>query len=183
MQANAADVLGELDALPGHLTGITGARSFASFGPRTGRMLILENLKTARTCGARLITTERTQRHRAAFSSPSAQQLKPEAQRLQRPLSAAADIPPQMLPPLCAKSGCESIAANQLFRGRDANCRQWPRNTHYQADAYSLLGPDLHRLDCTSFAAGALTRACPGKSVSAEKNHICKGFLPLLPGE
>ena len=33
-------------------------------------------------------------------------------------------------------------------------CRQRPRNTHYQAGS-PLLGPDLHRLDRTSFAAGA----------------------------
>jgi hypothetical protein len=59
--------------------------------------LILENLKTARTCGARLMTMEQPQRHRAAFSSPSAQSLKPEAQRLQRPLSPAADMPSRML--------------------------------------------------------------------------------------
>jgi hypothetical protein len=31
------------------------------------------------------------------------------------------------------------------------HCRQWPRNTRYQAGRYPLLGPDLHRLDRTSF--------------------------------
>ena len=30
------------------------------------------------------------------------------------------------------------------------HCRQWPRNTRYQAGRYSLLGPDFHRLDRTS---------------------------------
>jgi hypothetical protein len=28
---------------------------------------------------------------------------------------------------------------------------QWPRNTRYQADATPYLGPDLYRLDRTSF--------------------------------
>ena len=32
------------------------------------------------------------------------------------------------------------------------HCRQWPRNTRYQAGAHSLLGPDFHRLDGSSFA-------------------------------
>src|SRR5215475_684879 len=31
------------------------------------------------------------------------------------------------------------------------HCRQWPRNTRYQAGRYPLLGPDFHRLDRTSF--------------------------------
>ena len=30
------------------------------------------------------------------------------------------------------------------------HCRQWPRNTRYQAGRYPLLGPDFHRLDRTS---------------------------------
>src|SRR5262249_25606860 len=37
-------------------------------------------------------------------------------------------------------------------------CRQLPRNIHYRG-RYPLLGPDLHRLDRTSFAAGALIRS------------------------
>jgi hypothetical protein len=38
----------------------------------------------------------------------------------------------------------------QLLCTLRVHCRQWPRNTRYQAD-YSLLGPDFHRLDRTSF--------------------------------
>src|SRR5690348_8482692 len=30
------------------------------------------------------------------------------------------------------------------------HCRQWPRNTRYQAGRYPLLGPDFHRPDRTS---------------------------------
>ena len=30
------------------------------------------------------------------------------------------------------------------------HCRQWPRNTHYQAGATPTLGPDFHRLHRTS---------------------------------
>src|SRR5262249_38829960 len=33
------------------------------------------------------------------------------------------------------------------------HCRQWPRNTRYQAGRYPLLGPDFHRLDRTSLLA------------------------------
>src|SRR2546429_4485246 len=40
----------------------------------------------------------------------------------------------------------------QSLRTLRNHCRQWPRNTRYQAGRYPLLGPDFHRLDRTSFA-------------------------------
>src|ERR1700757_707829 len=39
----------------------------------------------------------------------------------------------------------------QLLCTLRVHCRQWPRNTRYQAGRYPLLGPDFHRLDRTSF--------------------------------
>src|SRR5712691_3866362 len=38
----------------------------------------------------------------------------------------------------------------QLLCTLRTHCRQWPRNTRYQAGCYPLLGPDFHRLDRTS---------------------------------
>jgi hypothetical protein len=38
----------------------------------------------------------------------------------------------------------------QLLCTLRTHCRQWPRNTRYQAGRYPLLGPDFHRLDRTS---------------------------------
>ena len=48
------------------------------------------------------------------------------------------------------------------------HCRQWPRNTRYQAGRYSLLGPDFHRLDRTSLRAGAPIRS-PRRRARAEE--------------
>src|SRR5215471_11296789 len=48
----------------------------------------------------------------------------------------------------------EPCAISTSFRSNEACDRVfgflWPRNTHYQAGATPLLGPDFHRLDRTS---------------------------------
>ena len=55
------------------------------------------------------------------------------------------------------------------------HCRQWPRNTRYQAGRYPLLGPDFHRLDRTSFVLAHLfdhlvgERKQRGRHVEAER--------------
>src|SRR3984893_9010850 len=47
-------------------------------------------------------------------------------------------------------SGAPPSSSTRLCTLRN-HCRQWPRNTRYQADATAYLGRTLHRLDRTSF--------------------------------
>ena len=56
------------------------------------------------------------------------------------------------------------------------HCRQWPRNTRYQADATPSLGPDLHRLDRTSLRLAHLF----DHLVSAQQNR-CRHIEAELP--
>jgi hypothetical protein len=51
-----------------------------------------------------------------------------------------------------------------------SHCRQKPRNTRYQAGRYPLLGPDLHRLDRTSFRLAHLFDHFVGAAEQRERH-------------
>src|SRR5262245_12536317 len=78
------------------------------------------------------------------------------------PTSAVNDVTPVRLPPGRARLVTSPPATGSYARTAAiphpmqslctlrSHCRQWPRNTRYQAGRYPLLGPDFHQLDHTS---------------------------------